>query len=718
MKSQFSKKLFIVLLIFISSLSTFNVSAQYYDWARAEGFVWRGNYGSFVGTDFQGNGVFIGNRSYCTVCIENYVKVFNSSGQEIWGVSFSNSLGVFAPNIISVASDFQKNRYVLFSNPSMMNPVTFGTYSTSQPYFMVKFDSAGTAKRLINLPELFFKIVADSSGNVFMTSGNRSRRYNVFGVMLWENTTFNATDIQIDRYKNCYLSNDVSYAKFTPAGNFIFQKSFGGRVNVDREGRTFAQDATGLRKFTKTGTLQWHRSNLTNPFQINGNGNIYIFSADSIFKYNQTATTIQWRFEKLKDGIVNSAGEIYIGGDYNAVTDEIQPCPFRIPTQGPLNQTNSNQVWIGKISDKLPIPFQAAVYTNQIGDPVHVCAGENINNYTSQGLFSYCTNSSSSFDVNNQFTVELSDSTGNFANAINLGQTSNAVIPKTVSYGTKYRMQVVSSTPGVTYHPNLPSLDDEDITVIPGKAILSLAGTYSFCEGQTFNLFLNGDPNFDNISWYNNGDLLNTAPMTNPVILDSSGIYYAVVSTYTCQSISDSLNLIERPRPNPVVTPTGPISICQGDSVVLTVNDIDLSTIRWRNNNVNIPGQTSQNYSATSAGSYTARVFNIYACARNSDPVDVFVTCREMSNENNSLISVYPNPINDVLHINGFNSLSGLTKISVLDIAGKLVFEKDLNISTESTIELNLEKLNPGIYFLKIINGETVTINKFEKLSN
>jgi len=711
MKPEFFKKLWIIVLIFISSFSTLNVSAQYYEWARAEGFIWRGNWGSFVGTDFQGNGVFMGDRKICQLCIENYVKVFNASGQEIWSTVVSNpENGIF---ITSATSDYNKNRYVLFSN--IGSAITFGNYSTSQPYFMVKFDSLGYAKRITSLPELFFKIVADSSGNVFMTSGNKSRRYNVHGVMLWENTTFNATDIQIDRYKNCYLSNNVSYAKFTPAGNFIFQKSFGGKVKVDTEGRTFTQDATGLRKFSKTGILQWHRANLTNPFQINGNGNVYIFSADSIFKYNQTATTIQWRFEKLQDGIVNASGEIYIGGSYSTINDDIKPCPFRIASQGSLEQTSDSQIWIGKISDKLPTPFQAAVYTNKVGDPLHVCAGENINNYAGQNLFSYCTNSSSSFDLNNIFTVELSDTVGNFANAINLGPTLNAEIPDTVSFGTAYRMQVVASTPGVTYHPNLPSLYDEDLTVVPRKAILSLAGNYNICEGQTFSLFLNGNPVIDNILWYNNGDLLNTPPLTNPVVLDSSGIYYAVASTYSCQSFSDTLNLIERPRPNPIVTPAGPHSICQGDSVVLTVNDVDLSSIRWRNSNINIPGQTTQNYSATASGSYTARVFNIYGCAKNSDPVEVFVPCRERSDGRINSISIYPNPINDFLIINGLTKVSGHTIISVSDMTGKVVYKNEFT-TTDNMVKLNLEKLNPGIYLLKIINGENVILKKLEKM--
>ncbi|MBK7390635.1 MAG: hypothetical protein IPI23_16655 [Bacteroidetes bacterium] len=150
---------------------------------------------------------------------------------------------------------------------------------------------------------------------------------------------------------------------------------------------------------------------------------------------------------------------------------------------------------------------------------------------------------------------------------------------------------------------------------------MSVSGNQSICSGQTFNLNITTAQN-TSIWWYNGstylGDIINNLAI-NP---DSSGSYHAQVFNNGCIRQSDTLFLIENPRPFPDISPSGILSICQGDSIQLTVNDIDLTSIKWRYNNVNIPGQNDITIYASVAGLYSARVFNSYGCTRTSDQVN------------------------------------------------------------------------------------------------
>lgn len=72
--------------------------------------------------------------------------------------------------------------------------------------------------------------------------------------------------------------------------------------------------------------------------------------------------------------------------------------------------------------------------------------------------------------------------------------------------------------------------------------------------------------------------------------------------------------------------------------------------------------------------------------------------------------SIFPNPVDNVLNINSKNEV---IKYSIYDLNGKLI--NDLQISSSNKIDVS--KLNPGIYFLKLVseNNQTHTL-KFIKL--
>jgi len=86
----------------------------------------------------------------------------------------------------------------------------------------------------------------------------------------------------------------------------------------------------------------------------------------------------------------------------------------------------------------------------------------------------------------------------------------------------------------------------------------------------------------------------------------------------------------------------------------------------------------------------------------------VWGTCPTASidDQNQLNISIYPNPTNDKLFIQGLSSSS---KVLIYNVLGKLVLSQTISK------EIDVKQLSKGIYILKIIDEQNETTRKFIK---
>jgi surface protein len=86
----------------------------------------------------------------------------------------------------------------------------------------------------------------------------------------------------------------------------------------------------------------------------------------------------------------------------------------------------------------------------------------------------------------------------------------------------------------------------------------------------------------------------------------------------------------------------------------------------------------------------------------------VWGTCPTASidDQNQLNISIYPNPTNDKLFIQGLYSSS---RVSIYNVLGKLVLSQTISK------EIDVKQLSKGIYILKIIDEQKETTRKFIK---
>jgi len=148
--------------------------------------------------------------------------------------------------------------------------------------------------------------------------------------------------------------------------------------------------------------------------------------------------------------------------------------------------------------------------------------------------------------------------------------------------------------------------------------------------------------------------------------------------------------------------PEEPIISLDSASGQITISQ-DFNSYQWYLNDIAIEGATDNNYTPTENGSYTLRVYNAIGCSTFSQSIiiDTLSITDITSSELN--ITLYPNPVNDILYIGGLSNLKEkVTSITVVNTLGQIVKKYNNTIS-----KLNTEYLGEGMYFLRINNKMT-----------
>ena len=123
-----------------------------------------------------------------------------------------------------------------------------------------------------------------------------------------------------------------------------------------------------------------------------------------------------------------------------------------------------------------------------------------------------------------------------------------------------------------------------------------------------------------------------------------------------------------------------------------------------------IAGETGLNYVATTSGNFKCRVTKAATgCVKMSTPIPVSVTCKEGEFVENN-IQIYPNPASTVVTISTLNNNE--KTIHLIDALGSVIATQ---ITTENVLQMNIEQLPAGVYFVQIVENGIITSNNFIK---
>lgn len=82
----------------------------------------------------------------------------------------------------------------------------------------------------------------------------------------------------------------------------------------------------------------------------------------------------------------------------------------------------------------------------------------------------------------------------------------------------------------------------------------------------------------------------------------------------------------------------------------------------------------------------------------------------------NGTVALWPNPVTDDLNVAVADAIAGATDVTVLDASGRVVLADRRNLSTgRNQFSLPTAQLSPGLYTLRIGNGERTSSQRFVK---
>jgi len=223
--------------------------------------------------------------------------------------------------------------------------------------------------------------------------------------------------------------------------------------------------------------------------------------------------------------------------------------------------------------------------------------------------------------------------------------------------------------------------DTVAITVLPSPTAAITASSLSFCANDSVTLTA-PIANSYTYTWFSGTTQIGNG-LQNTFVVHNGGDYSVAVFQGSCSDTSATISLMEKPLPAPIISQTG---------VVLATGSF--STYQWLKDAQPIAGATAQTYTVTEDGSYSVLVSDTSGCSNTATAVVMSnVGVGDVNTPNG--ISVYPNPVTDVLMIDAPKPVT----VQLISLDGKMVLQQN------NTRRADMSALPNGSYILRITDN-------------
>ena len=158
-----------------------------------------------------------------------------------------------------------------------------------------------------------------------------------------------------------------------------------------------------------------------------------------------------------------------------------------------------------------------------------------------------------------------------------------------------------------------------------------------------------------------------------------------------------------------------------GEDVVICLNEMTTLTATGGDEYVWSTGETTPTIQVSPdvTTDYTVTVFNPLDFDEATVRVEIDTDCIAQTTDPTDIpkdfkFNIYPNPADDQVNIK-FSGVLVVSDLHIYDVTGKLIQRTQIsneNISTSSTIQVDISSLQSGVYFVKLIGEEKDTTKK------
>lgn len=168
--------------------------------------------------------------------------------------------------------------------------------------------------------------------------------------------------------------------------------------------------------------------------------------------------------------------------------------------------------------------------------------------------------------------------------------------------------------------------------------------------------------------------------------------------------------------------------IATGDVVTFNITSnhdvVEVSLATWNaNGNTPLPGGFSLPFGGGSLTFNTPGTY-YYVCSPHASMgmkgtirVDNSSDIKEPNNNDKIGLKVFPNPVNNILHIDYTLSDTKAGNVKLTDITGKVVYSENLNsLIGENSVTIDLSAFEPGFYYMVLNYGKELYDEKIVKI--
>lgn len=452
-----------------------------------------------------------------------FLAKFTTSGIRKWGTYFGDSIFSLA---YSVSSDDNGNAIICGRTN---DTVGIATINTHQEYigsvtdgFIAKFDSSGNLSWGTyfggNKGENIYGSVCDDTGNIYICGSSNS-----------DSGIATQGAYQVTKGGGSFIS------KFTSGGKQVWGTYFGKCTDTQDHTGIYSIDIDNFGDLIMTGTTECHDLATLggNQWSIRGEYDAILLKFTPTGNYVWSTFLGGFGKESGSDLAIDTSNYIYITGSTGSTSG--------LATVG-AHQTTYGGLLFDAFLAKLNHKIDTVIHIDSMYKRT-LCSGDSLKMIYKVTPDGYASN--------NTFTAQLSNSSGSFANPVNIGSinsdtsdTLHTVIPASTTTGANYKVRIISSSPTDT------SIDSGIVIYAsPAKPVASYNGP--LCSGDTLLLFAVSNTSGVDYLWTGPNNFSDTAK--NPVRVNAqnsdSGLYIltTILPLFGCSAkdtISTTVHII------------------------------------------------------------------------------------------------------------------------------------------------------------------------------